>query len=65
MDWYCQYLLNMWYTSIQKNSRFGFAKIIAQGKLLVRVGHKTIGSQIGWNLDSVSRWDSQLPMVEN
>ena len=28
----------------RKNIKFSFAKIIVQGKLLVRVGHKTIGS---------------------
>gem|GEM_PF-5832913 len=41
--------------SNQKNNKFVFEKVIAQGKLLVRVGHKTIGP---WNVQG-----SQSPMM--
>ena len=50
---------------LQKKIIISFARIIVQGKLFVRVGHKTIGSQPDILLRyMVQCWDSQLPMVK-
>jgi len=65
----------MCYTFNRKFLKFNFEKIIAHGKLLVRVGRKTIPTFSNKNLESrdsdlqesvgagSSQEDSQLPMV--
>jgi hypothetical protein len=46
------FLPKVCYTLSRKFLKFDFEKIIAHGKLLVRVGRKTIGSRMGVGIAS-------------